>query len=67
MTTTWTISIDWNRDDTYTDETARVLSARWFLGFQQPYQEVANDAQLVLTMHNQLNRITRSNLYETKK
>ena len=36
MTTTWTISIDWNRDDTYTDETARVLSARWFLGFQQP-------------------------------
>ena len=40
MTTVWTIGIDWDRDGTYTDETARVLSAKWMLGFQQAYMDV---------------------------
>ncbi len=58
MTTTWTISIDWNRDGTYTDETSKVMSAQWFLGFQQPYMGVGNDAQLTLTMRNTDKRFT---------
>ena len=48
MTTRWTIGIDWDRDGNYTDETARVLSAKWMLGFQQAYMDVGNDAKLIL-------------------
>lgn len=58
MTTEWTVSIDWDRDGTYTDETSYVVSAQWFLGFQQPYMEVGNDAQLTLTMRNTDKRFT---------
>ncbi len=58
MTTTWTVSIDWDRDGTYTDETNNVMSAQWFLGFQQPYMDVGNDAQLTLTMRNTDKRFT---------
>ena len=58
MTTTWTVSIDWDRDGTYTDETSYVMSAQWFLGFQQPYMDVGNDAQLTLTMRNTDKRFT---------
>ncbi|MCY4071247.1 MAG: hypothetical protein OXG60_08100 [Chloroflexi bacterium] len=46
MTTAWTIGVDWDRDGDYTDETARVLSAKWMLGFQQAFMDVGNDAQL---------------------
>ncbi len=52
MTTRWTIAIDWNRDGAYTDETSRVLSAKWTLGFQQAFLNVANEATLNLTMRN---------------
>ena len=58
MTTTWTMSIDWNRDGTYTDETGNVLSAQWTIGFHQPYMDVGNDAQLLLTMRNTDKRFT---------
>ena len=41
MTTTWTISIDWDRNDnftgTYDDVTGRVQDANWSLGAQRPY------------------------------
>ena len=55
MTASWTIAIDWNRDGSYTDETAKVLSANWFLGFQQPLADVGSDAQLTLIMQNMAN------------
>ena len=58
MTTRWTIGIDWERDGSYTDETARVLSAKWMLGFQQAYLDVGNDAQLTLTLRNDDRRFT---------
>ena len=61
MTTTWTIAIDWNRDGSYTDETAKVLSANWVLGFQQPYMDVGSDAQLTLIMQNMDKRFTPEN------
>ena len=61
MATAWTIAIDWNRDGSYTDETANVLSANWFLGFQQPYMDVGSDAQLALAMRNADKRFTPEN------
>ena len=61
MTTRWTIGIDWDRDGDYTDETARVLSASWTLGFQQAYMDVGNDAQLTLILRNQDRRFTPEN------
>ena len=59
MTTRWTIGIDWDRDGSYTDETARVDSAKWMLGFQQAYMDVGNDAQLRLLMRNEDKRCFR--------
>jgi hypothetical protein len=42
---TWTIAIDWDRNGNFTDPydnvTGRVIDARWFLGMQKPYQDVA--------------------------
>ncbi|MCD4687496.1 MAG: hypothetical protein K8S97_16320 [Anaerolineae bacterium] len=54
--TTWTIAIDWERNgsfaDTYDDVTDRVISAQWFLGFRQPYQDAADNSALALTLKN---------------
>ena len=61
MTTRWTIGIDWDRDGNYTDETAKVLSAKWMLGFQQAYMDVGNDAQLTLILRNDEKRFTPEN------
>ena len=61
MTTRWTIGIDWNRDDSYTDETAHVLSAKWQLGFQQAFMNVGNDAKLSLVMRNKDKRYSPEN------
>ena len=61
MTIRWTIGIDWDRDGNYTDETARVLSAKWRLGCQQANMEVGNDAQLRLVMSNEDKRFTPEN------
>jgi hypothetical protein len=56
MPTTWTIAIDWDRDgdytDTYDDVTDRVMSADWFLGMRQPYQETEDGSQLTLVLNN---------------
>lgn len=55
--TTWTIAIDWERngtfDDVHDDVTARVISAQWFLGLRQPYQDAADNSVLALTLKNQ--------------
>ena len=61
MTTRWTIGIDWNRDGSYTDETASVLFAKWMLGFQRAYMDVGNDAKLTLLMRNEDKRFTPEN------
>ena len=56
MTTTWTIAIDWNRDgdfaSTYEDVTDRVISANWFLGMDEPYQDAADNSVLNLVLEN---------------
>ena len=61
MTTRWTFGIDWDRDGSYTDETARVLFAKWSLGFQQAHKVVGNDAQLRLILRNEDKRFTPEN------
>ena len=58
MTIRWTIGIDWDRDGKYTDETTRVLSASWSLGFQQAFADVGNDAKLSLLMRNEDKRFS---------
>ncbi|MBL8161683.1 MAG: hypothetical protein JNJ61_06815 [Anaerolineae bacterium] len=56
MTTTWTIAVDWDRNGDYTgtydNVTSRVISANWFLGGRTPYQDVADESTLDLTLDN---------------
>lgn len=65
MPTTWTIAIDWNRGgtftDTYDDVTSRTLDARWFLGTQKPYQDVADNSLLTLVLDNSDKRFSPDN------
>lgn len=55
-TTAWSIAIDWDRNgnfsDTYDDVIDRVISAQWFLGMRQPYQDAADNSILSLTLRN---------------
>ena len=57
MITTWTIAIDWDRNDNYSDThddiTDRVISAKWFLGTRVEYEEVADESILDLELDNQ--------------
>jgi hypothetical protein len=52
MTTTWTLAIDWDRNNNFTNETARVISANWFLGMRKPYQDTADNSMLALVLNN---------------
>ncbi|MEO8391773.1 MAG: hypothetical protein ABI700_02165 [Chloroflexota bacterium] len=56
MTTTWTIAVDWNKNGSYTDTnddvTSRVISANWFLGMREAYQDVADNSVLSLMLKN---------------
>jgi hypothetical protein len=65
MTTTWKVLIDWDRNGdftgTYDDVTAYVLHAKWYLGFSQPYAEVANDSTLELLLDNADKRFSPEN------
>ena len=65
MTTTWTIAIDWDRNDnysdTYDDVTSRVMSAKWFLGIRQIYKEDADNSTLELVLSNTDKRYSPEN------
>ena len=56
MSTSWTISIDWDRNGdfstTYDDVTSRVLQTNWFLGMRKPYQELADNSMCVIILNN---------------
>lgn len=56
MATTWTIAVDWDRDGSFAsandDITSRLISAQWFLGNRQPYQDTADNSVLTLTLNN---------------
>jgi hypothetical protein len=54
--TTWTISVDWSRNGSFTDPndniTGRVISANWFLGFRKPHMDIVDDSVLALILDN---------------
>lgn len=54
--TNWTIAIDWDRDGDYADAnsdvTNRVIAAKWTLGMDAPYQDIADEAKLTLVLEN---------------
>ncbi|MBE2271325.1 MAG: hypothetical protein IAE80_24035 [Anaerolinea sp.] len=56
MPTTWTFRIDWNRDGDFSDlhenVSNHVLQANWFLGFREPYKDVAENSVLTLILRN---------------
>lgn len=61
MSTNWSITVDWDRNgwnsdeapnDDYEDVTNRVISANWFLGMRQPYQDMADNSMLQLVLDN---------------
>ena len=66
MTTAFTISIDWDRNnsftDTYDDVTARVMQVNWFLGMRQPWQDKADNTMLALTVRNDDRRYASENV-----
>jgi len=65
MTTTWTIAIDWDRNNQYTDSyddvTSRTIMVDWFLGTRSVYQETADDALLRLYLNNADGRYSPEN------
>ncbi|MGJ3238851.1 MAG: hypothetical protein ACFE0Q_09115 [Anaerolineae bacterium] len=65
MTTTWTLSIDWERtgtfDGTHDNITAYVMSANWFVGFRKPYQDAADDTMLKPALNNANRRFSPEN------
>jgi len=65
MATTWTISINWDRDggftELYDNVTAKVLFSEWRLGFGRPYQDTANDSTLTLILDNSDKRYSPEN------
>jgi len=65
MATTWTIAIDWSRkgnfDGANDNVTTRVISANWFIGMRKPYQDIADDSMLELTLDNSDKRFSPEN------
>lgn len=53
---TWRFLVDWDNDDDFADSyeniTDYVLSAKWKLGMQKAYQDVADESTLDLTLRN---------------
>jgi len=65
MPTTWTISINWDRDggfsETYDNVTTRTIYAEWFLGFQTLYMDTADNSKLQLILDNSDKRFSPEN------
>ena len=65
MATSWTISIDWDRDGDFSGEhddvTPYVLYAEWFVGMQRPYQLTADGSTLVMRLYNRYKRFSPEN------
>jgi hypothetical protein len=65
MPTTWTIAVDWDRNNDFTgtldDVTSRVISAKWALGMRAPYTPIANEATLDLVLDNTDRRYSPDN------
>lgn len=59
------VRCDWNRDgamtQAYDDISDRVIEAEWSLGMYMPYQEIADEARLEMTLTNADRRFTPEN------
>ncbi|MDX2136926.1 MAG: hypothetical protein SF123_02435 [Chloroflexota bacterium] len=63
--TTWTIAVNWNRDGDFSDAnedvTSLLISATWVLGTQKPWQDIADNSVLKLTLNNADRRFSSEN------
>ncbi len=61
MATTWTIAIDWDRDGKFSGHdivTERTVWVNWFLGFREPYKDIADNSVLGLVLDNRDRRFS---------
>ena len=64
MATTWTIAIDWDRDGEFSGDdivTERTVWVNWFLGFREPYKDIAQNSVLGLVLDNREGRFSPEN------
>ena len=64
MATTWTIAIDWDRDGEFSGDdivTDRTVWVNWFLGFREPYMDIAQNSVLGLVLDNRDRRFSPEN------
>ena len=64
MATTWTIAIDWDRDGEFSGDdivTERAVWVNWFLGFREPYKDIAQNSTLNLVLDNRDRRFSPEN------
>lgn len=65
MSTTFTIAIDWDRNDNYIDTydnvTTRVIQVNWLLGMRKEYQGKADNSMLAMVLRNDDRRYSPEN------
>jgi hypothetical protein len=61
MATNFTVEIDWDHDESWTDETSRTRRVQIRTGFEKPWQFVAVGGRCVLTMDNSNQRFSPGN------
>ena len=64
MATTWTIAIDWDRDGEFSGDdivTERAVWVNWFLGFREPFKDIAQNSTLGLVLDNRDRRFSPEN------
>ena len=64
MATSWTIAIDWDRDGEFSGDdivTDRTVWVNWFLGFREPYKDIAQNSVLSLVLDNRDRRFSPEN------
>ena len=64
MATAWTIAIDWDRDGEFSGDdivTERAVWVNWFLGFREPYKDIAQNSVLGLVLDNRDRRFSPEN------
>ncbi len=64
MATTWTIAIDWDRDGEFSGDdivTERAVWINWFLGFREPFRNIAQNSTLNLVLDNRDRRFSPEN------
>ena len=64
MATTWAIAIDWDRDGEFSGDdivAERAVWVNWFLGFREPYKDIAQNSMLGLVLDNRDRHVSPEN------